>query len=77
VQTTLTNPRGKIIGKFSFEATKAKLVNFPFPEDAEQPAGEYTVGFAVDGQTLLEKIILKHYSNRWQRFITLTTRGVR
>jgi hypothetical protein len=60
VQTTLTNPRGKIIGKFSFEATKAKLVNFPFPENTEQPAGEYTVNFAVDGQSLSEKIILKH-----------------
>jgi cell division protein FtsB len=60
VQTTLTDPQGKVIGSFSFEATKAKLVDFPFPEDTEQSAGEYTVSFAVDGQTLLEKIILKH-----------------
>jgi hypothetical protein len=60
VQTTLTNPKGKVIGKFSFDASKAKLVNFPFPENAEQPAGEYTVTFAVNNQTLTEKVVLKH-----------------
>lgn len=60
VQTTLTNPKGKVIGKFSFDASKAKLVNFPFPDDAEQPAGEYTVTFAMNDQTLVEKIVLKH-----------------
>jgi hypothetical protein len=60
VQTTLTNPRGKVIGKFSYDASKAKLVNFPFPDDTEQPAGEYIVSFAVDDQTLIKKITLKH-----------------
>lgn len=60
VQTTLTNPRGKVIGKFSFDASTAKLVNFPFPENSEQPAGEYTVTFAVNQQTLVHKIMLKH-----------------
>lgn len=60
VQTTLTNPRGKVIGKFSFDASKAKLVNFPFPENTEQPAGEYQIKFMVNDQTLVESIILKH-----------------
>lgn len=39
VQTTLSNPKGKVIGKFTFDSSKAKLVNFPFPENSEQPAG--------------------------------------
>ena len=60
MQTTLTNPKGKVIGKFSFDASAAKLVNFPFPENTEQPAGEYTVAFAVNQQTLVHKIVLKH-----------------
>jgi hypothetical protein len=60
VQTKLTNPKGKVIGKFSFDSSKAKLINFPFPENTEQPAGEYTVTFVVNDQTLVEKIVLKH-----------------
>jgi len=60
VQATLTNPRGKVMGKFSFDASKAKLINFPFPENSEQPAGEYTISFVVNDQTLIEKITLKH-----------------
>lgn len=60
VQTTLTNPKGKVIGKFTFDSSKAKLVNFPFPENTEQPAGEYTVNFVVNGQNLVERVTLKH-----------------
>lgn len=60
VETTLTNPKGKVIGKFTFDSSKAKLVNFPFPENTEQPAGEYTVNFIVNGQNLVEKMTLKH-----------------
>ncbi len=60
VQTTLTNPKGKVIGKFTFDSSKAKLVNFPFPENIEQPAGEYTVNFIVNGQNLVERVTLKH-----------------
>jgi uncharacterized protein YfaS (alpha-2-macroglobulin family) len=60
VQTTLTDPKGKVIGKFTFDSSKAKLVNFPFPENSEQPAGEYTVNFVVNGQNLIEKVTLKH-----------------
>lgn len=60
VQTTLTNPKGKVIGKFAFDSSKAKLINFPFPENSEQPAGEYTVNFVVNGQNLVEKVTLKH-----------------
>jgi hypothetical protein len=60
VKTTLTNPKGKVVGEFSFDASKAKLINFPFPENVEQPAGEYIVSFVVNDQTLVESIILKH-----------------
>ncbi|MFT7095318.1 MAG: hypothetical protein ACI9UD_002187 [Glaciecola sp.] len=60
VQATLTNPRGKVIGKFSYDATEAKLINFPFPDDKEQPAGEYIVSLVVNDQTLIEKVTLKH-----------------
>lgn len=60
VQTTLTDPNGKIIGKFSFDSSKAKLVNFPFADNTEHLAGEYTVTFVVNAQTLVEKITLKH-----------------
>lgn len=60
VQATLTNPRGKVIGKFSYDANRAKLINFPFPDDTEQPAGEYIVSFVVNNQTLTEKMTLKH-----------------
>jgi hypothetical protein len=60
VQTTLINPRGKVIGKFNYDANKAKLINFPFPENSKQPAGEYIVSLVVNAQILIEKITLKH-----------------
>jgi FtsZ-binding cell division protein ZapB len=60
VQSSLVNPNGKTVGKFAFDSTKAKLVNFPFPRNSEQPAGEYTIIFVVDGKTINEKITLKH-----------------
>ncbi|MBF7073104.1 hypothetical protein ISG33_06795 [Glaciecola sp. MH2013] len=60
IQVSLINPNGKTVGKYSFDSTKAKLVNFPFPRNSEEPAGEYTISFKVDGLNLSEKVILKH-----------------
>lgn len=60
VQTTLINPIGKVIGKFSYHASKAQLINFPFPDDSEQPAGEYIVSLVVNDQILIEKITIRH-----------------
>lgn len=60
VRTTLRDPNGKVIGRFSFDSTKAKLINFPFPRDSESQAGEYTVTFEVNEMELVEKLELKH-----------------
>lgn len=54
VQVSLSDPNGRVIGEVSYNAKNVRIVTFPFADDTEFAAGEYTVSFTVDGQELVE-----------------------